>query len=673
MANLTTTRNLSCFRERILCVKISLFSKRLIGYLNSVVRLDLEFPSYFDSVSIPFDQQSATKHLHLGLAQRLRVTESRITTSLALLDPRNFVMFRFFSHRNFFAIIFLVGLGIGFPIHGMASPKAPVKDDDPELTNLYYAELSRSHCDHLVVSVLQGSKEGVVVDMFPPGRSKNTGGGQGGDKGEIGHHGVGNKAELSEAMASRSDLSQADPKRALEPITTDVSITRKKADRVALIGFGSPPKSASIAPKRLAARNGYYRYTGAASKRDGSGDTKSGSNDHNTTRSNRQIMMGPRGNGMGSGDTKSGSDDHNTTRSNRGGFMDSNGGNTSSESDVIQCEVCGASCTEPCRCNSSGVELIFGRIDDQLAMMQTEAEFTYLTFLTSYGMRSVTLISLGADSDQTLVIAKGWGDCNDGVRLQNPGKLRTSDVIGSIDPNPLAHVGIMHNRALDYLTPDLNLNLLSLRRRYFVRKKPGRTTYSNITLNRPDQSPLTNEDLYLNSCLFMSQIYGAPAETFLATQNTVAETARIAEDGFGYLENFQNQLPTKGPMRNAFQQMRETMMLSPDLESFNRLIDDQAIETLLSRDFTIEERSLVLGSLSLAKGTVSYWNAHDDIFDGDIIERGNGKFWADVGGFILGFVITVVDNEVNNNDNNALTNGVSSGAEASAARAGNNP
>lgn len=588
--------------------------------------------------------------MHWELAQRLRPENSRITTSL-YSDPRNLVMSRLFSYQNCFAIIFSVGLGIGIPVHGIASPKAPAKDDDPELTSLYYAELSRSHCDHLVVSVLQGSKEKVVISMFPFGSSKNTGGGQDGGKGEIGHHGVGNKDVLSEAMVRRSDLSQGAPEKALESITINVVSTRKKADRVALVGCGKPSKSSSITPKR-AAILGENSRAGATYKSDGSGDTKSRN------------------------------DDHNTTRSNRGVIMDSNGGNTSSESDVIQCEVCGASCTEPCRCNSSGVELVFGRNDDQLAMMQTEAEFTYLTFLTSYGMRSVTLISLGADSGQTLVIAKGWGgDCDDRPPYQNPGKLNTSDVIGSIDPNPLAHVGIMHNRALDYLTPDLHLNLFSLRWTCSgeaclspyprLRENPGRTSYRNITLYRPDRSLLTNEVLYHNSCLFMSQIYGASPESFVATKEMVAESAKIAEDGFGYLENFQNQLPEKGPMRGAFQQLIETMMLSPDLESFNRLIDDQAIETLLSRDFTKEERTLVLGSLSLAKGTVCYWNAQDDIFDGDIIERGNGKFWADVMGFIEGFTLATIDNTVNNADNSGLTNGVSWAAECSASASKN--
>ena len=54
----------------------------------------------------------------------------------------------------------------------MGSPQETVKPSDPELINLYYAELGRSYCDHLTVAVLQGSKEGHAVSLFPPG---NTG------------------------------------------------------------------------------------------------------------------------------------------------------------------------------------------------------------------------------------------------------------------------------------------------------------------------------------------------------------------------------------------------------------------------------------------------------------------------------------------------------------------
>jgi len=80
------------------------------------------------------------------------------------------------------------------------------------------------------------------------------------------------------------------------------------------------------------------------------------------------------------------------------------------------------------------------------------------------------------------------------------------------------------------------------------------------------------------------------------------------------------------------------------------------------------QRSLVLGSLSLAKGTVAYWNAQDDIFDGDIIERGNGKFWADLGGFAAGFTGSLIYNNNNGSgsDVNPFTAGGTMGSLASA-------
>jgi len=136
----------------------------------------------------------------------------------------------------------------------------------------------------------------------------------------------------------------------------------------------------------------------------GSGDSKSGAQDHNTTRSNRHTRLGDSGGGTGSGDSKSGAQDHNTTRSNRHTRLGDTGGN----SDVVQCEHCGASCTEPCRCKPTGLDLIFGHTDDSLLAMESDADGSYLAFETCYGMRSVTLTSMGKDSNLTLVIAKGW-------------------------------------------------------------------------------------------------------------------------------------------------------------------------------------------------------------------------------------------------------------------------
>ena len=68
----------------------------------------------------------------------------------------------------------------------------------------------------------------------------------------------------------------------------------------------------------------------------------------------------------------------------------------------------------------------------------------------------------------------------------NPGKIVNSEGNESLDPNPLAAVGTMHNEALDYLTPDLNLNLFKLPKLAgqgddkVVRKKPGLARQSHV-------------------------------------------------------------------------------------------------------------------------------------------------------------------------------------------------
>ncbi|MGB1931000.1 MAG: hypothetical protein ACPHO8_16965, partial [Mariniblastus sp.] len=128
------------------------------------------------------------------------------------------------------------------------------------------------------------------------------------------------------------------------------------------------------------------------------------------------------GGGTGSGDVKSGAVNHNSSRSNKGTTTDTGGendyrfwksrsgrlGDSGDESNVVQCEHCGASCTEHCRCQPTGLDLIFGHTDDRLLTMESDADGTYLAFETCYGMRSVTLNSMGKDLNLTLVIAKGW-------------------------------------------------------------------------------------------------------------------------------------------------------------------------------------------------------------------------------------------------------------------------
>ncbi|MDB4670516.1 hypothetical protein OAF34_00150 [Pirellulaceae bacterium] len=522
-------------------------------------------------------------------------------------------MSHLFKSPIYLATLVLIVLGIASQKQATALPQEPLPPAKPELINLYFAELNRSHCDHLVVAILQGtlpstknlSKEGHVVSMFPPtndGTRTDTGGGTG----------------------------------------------------------SGDTKSLAINHNSSRSNKGTRTDTGGGT---GSGDTKSLAISHNTTRSNRGTRTDT-GGGTGSGDSTPGAVSYSSSRSNRPNSTDTDEGDLLQKSDVVQCEHCGASCTEPCRCNPSGIGLIFGATDDQLGMMQTEEGFSYITYQTSYGMRAVTLISMGPDSNQILAIAKGWkqdDDCHQDHQQRPP---------VSVDPNPYAEVGVAHNRTLDYLTPDLNLTLLNLRQGNdkVVRKKPGRTSFGTITLQRADRNAPSDELLYFNSGLFMSQIYRLPADQFLPANEVLKDVAMIAEDGYGFYQDFQNRLSDKDPSKRAFQQLEETILLSPDLKAFNRAIDQQVVETMLSREYDNDQRSLVLGSLSLAKGTVAYWNGQDDIFEGDIIERGNGKFWADLGGFAAGFTGSLIYNNNNGSgsDVNPFTAGGTMGSLASA-------
>ena len=111
----------------------------------------------------------------------------------------------------------------------------------------------------------------------------------------------------------------------------------------------------------------------------GSGDSKSGAVDHNSSRSNRGGIRDT--GGTGSGDDRPGAVSYSNSRSNQPS-TNTGGGDSAGNSDVVQCEHCGASCTERCRCKPTGLDLIFGHTDDSLLAMESDADGSYLAFET---------------------------------------------------------------------------------------------------------------------------------------------------------------------------------------------------------------------------------------------------------------------------------------------------
>jgi DNA-binding protein HU-beta len=66
-----------------------------------------------------------------------------------------------------------------------------------------------------------------------------------------------NKAELIDSIATDANLSKTDAKRALEALTSNVTDSLKKGDKVALIGFGT------FSISERSARTGRNPQTGA--------------------------------------------------------------------------------------------------------------------------------------------------------------------------------------------------------------------------------------------------------------------------------------------------------------------------------------------------------------------------------------------------------------------------
>ena len=306
-------------------------------------------------------------------------------------------MSRFISPCRLFGLASLFVLGIGLPTSAIAAPQDPFDPVADELVRIYVDEMINCDCDYLVVGLLEGAlnnrnmpKEGQVIDLFPPG---NTG-----------------TSKNNDPIPGIDIIVEKDPEDNPRP---------SPSFDIGSLLFGDT-KSGSVDHNTTRSNRDGIRDTGGGL---GSGDTKSGAINHNNVRSNRGSKTDT-GGGTGSVDAKSGAVNHNSSRSNKGTTTDIGGendyrfwksrsgrlGDSGDESNVVQCEHCGASGSEHCRCQPTGLDLIFGHTDDRLLTMESDADGTYLAFETCYGIRSVTLTSMGKDLNLTFVIAKGWLD-----------------------------------------------------------------------------------------------------------------------------------------------------------------------------------------------------------------------------------------------------------------------
>ena len=288
-------------------------------------------------------------------------------------------MSRFFTTRGWLGVRSTLVLCMGILMLAVAVAQKPVDPLAGELICIYFDELDRADSDYLAVGVLPGaigpekSKEVVVVNLFPPGNDGTRKGLAGGG------------SLLPAVQSARDHVRRMSCVKNIKQIALGVRnyahddmryLLRRMGTRSGPAGGGGGDRDVIECEHCGATCTEQCRCSPSA---------KAGTKNMPTQR--LVIDMFPPGN-MG-------------TRTGPAGGGDR---------DVIECERCGASCTEPCRCNPTGFELIFGNTDDELVDMQIESDYLHLLFVTCYGMRSVRLYRMEADSNQTLVIAKGWRD-----------------------------------------------------------------------------------------------------------------------------------------------------------------------------------------------------------------------------------------------------------------------
>ena len=287
--------------------------------------------------------------------------------------------------------------------------------------------------------------------------------------------------------------------------------------------------------------------------------------------------------------------------------------------------------------NSTGPfvpELIWGDDSETLQLYGVRESGFYLTFQSEKGMRTVTGL-LSEDLSTGFLVIKVWDGGLPGLSFD---------------------VGVAHNQVLDYLTPDK-----------IVRKRPGRRSYGDITLkNGVINVHKDTAFSYGVTQSFLSTVYSEQKFSFPEELGRpVAETS--AADGYNDYRFWKSRTGMGSAVEDYLSELEGILLTSknyPELMIVVALLDREIASDPFLKN---EQVDFLLATTNLARSSVTYWNggAEQDIFDGDIIERKGGPFWADVAGFIGGFTGQLVYNN-NGGSGNPFTTGATTGGFASA-------
>ncbi len=284
-------------------------------------------------------------------------------------------------------------------------------------------------------------------------------------------------------------------------------------------------------------------------------------------------------------------------------------------------------------------QIIFGDDRSHSGLTSIKPEGFFLAFIRDGRCRTVTG-RLSTDQQTGWLIEKVW--------TEQPGGPADIDV------------GFAHNQALDFLLADGNDKV--------VRKKPGRSG-SPISLTEYVNDLPGEADTIAETCYFLQTTYPEQKWLFTPVEQLGRAPYEVARDYDEYraarsrLELNKRAQAYLDQLDQAILRSRSRAEFEVALMKLNRRLNQHGRGRKGRSTLNRGEVEIVRGAISLARGSVYFWAAYEDVFDADVRGRGKGGFWADLGGFLSGALTAGLDG---NPDTGVIETGVELGVFASA-------